>query len=227
MGNEEKNIYQRILAIQTEIKTIEKNLKVGKGEQQYKATGERDVIDAVKPLENKHGVYSYCYDREIVSTQETENKYHTVSYWQRFKCKYKFVNVDKPSEFIETVTFADGVDTLDKGSGKGMTYADKYALMKVYKISTGEDLDQYKLVEQTSENINNNSNNNLSNLVIEVKNLQDELKKYDVDVRSENIENWMKAKYNVTSELKIDDAQYLNFQILGYTKLLNGKKNEK
>lgn len=224
MGNEERNIFQRILAIQTEIKTIEKNLKVGKGEQQYKATRERDVIDAVKPLENKHGVYSYCYDREIVSTQETENKYHTVSYWQRFKCKYKFVNVDKPTEFIETVTFADGVDTLDKGSGKGMTYADKYALMKVYKISTGDDLDQYQSVEQHVENSNNN---NLSNLVNEVKKLQDELNKYGIDIRSDNIEKWMKEKYNVTSELKIDDAQYLNYQISGYTKLLNGKKNEK
>lgn len=224
MGNEERNIFQRILAIQTEIKTIEKNLKVGKGEQQYKATRERDVIDAVKPLENKHGVYSYCYDREIVSTQETENKYHTVSYWQRFKCKYKFVNVDKPTEFIETVTFADGVDTLDKGSGKGMTYADKYALMKVYKISTGDDLDQYQSVEQHVENSNNN---NLINLVNEVKKLQDELNKYGIDIRSDNIEKWMKEKYNVTSELKIDDAQYLNYQISGYTKLLNGKKNEK
>ena len=29
-----------------------------------------------------------------------------------------------------------------KGSGKAMTYSDKYALMKAYKISTGEDVDE-------------------------------------------------------------------------------------
>ena len=40
------------------------------------------------------------------------------------------------------VTFAEGIDAQDKGSGKAMTYGDKYALMKAYKISTGDDPDQ-------------------------------------------------------------------------------------
>ena len=52
------------------------------------------------------------------------------------------MNIEKPDEYIETTTFAEGIDTQDKGSGKAMTYADKYALMKAYKISTGEDPDQ-------------------------------------------------------------------------------------
>lgn len=221
---EEKNIYQRILAIQSDLKTVAKGLKVGEGKGQYKATGERDVLDAIKPLEEKHGVYSYCYDREIIETKETTNKYQTVSYWQRMKNHYKFVNVDKPTEFIETVTFADGVDTLDKGSGKAMTYADKYALMKMYKISTGEDLDKDKSEEQVRK-INDND---LVEMVVKVKNLQEELGKYSVNVRSESIEKWMQTKYGVTSELKIDDIDYLSKQINGYTVLLEGKKkNEK
>ena len=40
------------------------------------------------------------------------------------------------------VAYGDGVDTYDKAPGKAMTYADKYALMKAYKISTGDDPDQ-------------------------------------------------------------------------------------
>ena len=55
---------------------------------------------------------------------------------------YRFVNTDDPTDFIETTTFAEGIDSQDKGSGKAMTYADKYALMKAYKISTGDDPDQ-------------------------------------------------------------------------------------
>lgn len=34
------------------------------------------------------------------------------------------------------------MDAMDKAPGKAMTYADKYALMKAYKISTGDDPDQ-------------------------------------------------------------------------------------
>jgi hypothetical protein len=60
----------------------------------------------------------------------------------RIETTYRFVNVDKPDEFIEIVSFAEGIDSQDKGSGKAMTYADKYALMKAYKISTGDDPDQ-------------------------------------------------------------------------------------
>ena len=53
------NIYQRMAAITAELQTVAKNLNVdtGKGKG-YKAVSERDVIDAVKPLEAKHGVYS-------------------------------------------------------------------------------------------------------------------------------------------------------------------------
>ena len=53
------NIYQRMAAITAELQTVAKNLNVetGKGKV-YKAVSERDVIDAVKPLEAKHGVYS-------------------------------------------------------------------------------------------------------------------------------------------------------------------------
>ena len=60
----------------------------------------------------------------------------------RIETVYRFVNVDDPSDYIETVTFAEGIDAQDKGSGKAMTYGDKYALMKAYKISTGDDPDQ-------------------------------------------------------------------------------------
>ncbi|MBR3243048.1 MAG: ERF family protein, partial [Parasporobacterium sp.] len=40
------------------------------------------------------------------------------------------------------VTYGDGVDSQDKAPGKAMTYGDKYALLKAYKIITGDDPDQ-------------------------------------------------------------------------------------
>lgn len=139
------NIYQKMSAITKEINTVAKNLQVGEGKNQYKAVGEADVLAAVKPIEIKHGVYSYPFDREIVESGEmvSTTKYgDRKSLYLRVKTIYRFVNVDEPSEFIDITTYGDGVDSQDKAPGKAMTYGDKYALLKAYKIQTGDDPDQ-------------------------------------------------------------------------------------
>ena len=66
----------------------------------------------------------------------------TQSLVMRVETTYRFVNVDNPEEYIEVIAYGDGVDTQDKAPGKAMTYADKYALLKAYKIITGDDPDQ-------------------------------------------------------------------------------------
>lgn len=139
------NIYQKMSAITKEISTVAKNLQVGEGKNQYKAVGEADVLAAVKPIEAKHGVYSFPFDREIVESGEmvSTTKYgDRKSLYLRVKTVYRFVNVDEPSEFIDITTYGDGVDSQDKAPGKAMTYGDKYALLKAYKIQTGDDPDQ-------------------------------------------------------------------------------------
>lgn len=151
MSNE-LNIYQRLLKITEELKTVEKNLNVQvSSKNSYKAVSERDVLDAVKPLEAKYGVYSYAYDRKIIENGEltsTKKDFQTgevreqKQLYMRLEVTYRFVNVDNPQEYIEIKTYGDGIDTGDKATGKAMTYADKYALLKAYKISTGEDPDQ-------------------------------------------------------------------------------------
>lgn len=150
------NIYEKMAAITAELRTVGKNLMVetGKGKG-YKAVSERDIIDAVKPLEEKFGVYSYPCARKVLESQtlESESTYNgnvtrKTTFFTRIETTYRFVNVEDPAEFIETVTFAEGIDSQDKGSGKAMTYGDKYALMKAYKISTGDDPDQTASVEE-------------------------------------------------------------------------------
>lgn len=144
------NIFQRMSAITNELQTIAKNLTVQQTKtSSYKAVSERDVLDAVKPLEAKHGVYSYPVSREILESNllESESTYNgntttKTTFMSRIKTVYRFVNIDDPADFIETTVFSEGIDSQDKGSGKAMTYGDKYALMKAYKISTGDDPDQ-------------------------------------------------------------------------------------
>ena len=147
---EQKKIFQRMSAITAELRTVAKNLTVPTGgKNTYKAVSERDILDAVKPIEEKHGVYSYPVSRTVLESNllESENTSNgqtkkSTTFMTRIETVYRFVNVDSPNEYIETITFAEGIDSQDKGSGKAMTYADKYALMKAYKISTGDDPDQ-------------------------------------------------------------------------------------
>ena len=60
-----KNIFQRVAAITAELGAIAKDLTVGEGDKAYSATSEATILAAVKPLEEKHGVFSYAVSRTL------------------------------------------------------------------------------------------------------------------------------------------------------------------
>jgi len=143
------NIYQKMSAVTEEINKVAKNLKIGVGQNSYRAVGESDVLESVKPIEIKYGIYSYPANRKIVTEDifETETVYNEkttkrTNIFMRLETTYRFVNIEQPDEFIDIITYGDGVDVQDKAPGKAMTYSDKYALLKAYKIETGDDPDQ-------------------------------------------------------------------------------------
>lgn len=152
----EYNIFEKMDAITNEIGVVGKNLKVQVNKtSSYNAVSEKDIIDAVKPIEHKYRVYSYPFDRNIIDkdvlVKETEYQdartgdlttSKTNSLYMRLETIYRFVNLDNPQEFIDIKAYGDGIDTGDKAPGKAETYADKYSLMKAYKISTGDDPDK-------------------------------------------------------------------------------------
>lgn len=143
------NIYEKLAAITAELNAVAKNLKVGEGRSSYKAVGEADVLAAVKPLEEKYKVYSYpssrcIVDSDVITTKKAYQGQETESskFYMRVQTVYRFVNTENPEEYVEVTTYGDGVDSGDKAPGKAMTYGDKYALLKAYKIITGDDPDQ-------------------------------------------------------------------------------------
>lgn len=159
------NIYEKMSAITSEMKTVAKNLEVNTGKGKYKAVGEADVLKAVKELEEKYKVYSYPVDRNIVNqeiliTEKTYNGSTTKNSQQilRLEIIYRFINIEKPDEYIDIKSYGDGIDTGDKAPGKAMTYGDKYALMKAYKISTGDDPDQEGSPENNEKEETKNEN---------------------------------------------------------------------
>lgn len=160
MENAKLNIFQKMAKATEAISRVAKNLQVGVGAAQYKAVGEADVLAEVKPIEVEIGIYSYPISREIIkdeilkttTSKEYKGEITTTekhSVFLRLQTTYRFVNIDNPEEYIDITTYGDGVDAQDKAPGKAMTYSDKYALLKAYKIETGDDPDQYMSVEQT------------------------------------------------------------------------------
>lgn len=140
------NIFQKMSEVTNLIGRVKKNLTVKVSEkQQYKAVSEVDIITEVKEAEYKVGIYSYPLEREIIkddiitttSQYGEKNTFHI-----RLKTIYRFINIHNPQEYIEITSYSDGMDSGDKGFGKAMTYGDKYALMKAYKIETGDDPDK-------------------------------------------------------------------------------------
>ena len=146
MEVKQMNIFEKMSAITNELGVVAKNLNVdmGKGKS-YKAVQEKDVLDAVKPIEEKYRVYSYPKERKVIDNAilEKETQYGlSKNMYLRIETTYEFVNIDKPEETITMTSYADGIDSGDKATGKAMTYSDKYSLLKAYKIATGDDPDK-------------------------------------------------------------------------------------
>lgn len=139
-------LIDKMAAIRDEVGIVAKNMTIKVSENnKYKAVQERDVLDAVRPLMQKYRVYSYPIEREcdergrIITTTKYGDK---ENFYFHYRNVMRFVDIDNPTDFIDVVSYSTGIDSGDKADGKAMTYADKYAFMKAFMISTGEDPDQ-------------------------------------------------------------------------------------
>lgn len=142
------NLYEKIQAVSNEVRNIEKNMTVGKGNYAYKAVCDLDVVLAVKEAETKYRIVSIPVRQEIVKSEIVKSQKgdggETINYVDIIKMTVRIIDLESPQDFIEVESFGRGLDTADKGFGKASTYARKYALLNAYKIATGEDPDKDK-----------------------------------------------------------------------------------
>lgn len=210
------NIYEKLMMITNELSSVAKNLEVGVGQNKYKAVGEADVLKAIKPLEFKYRIYSYPYSRKIIDSGIVELTTYKgeikKNIFERIEVVYRFINVDNTSEYVDITTYGDGFDSQDKSVGKAMTYADKYALLKAYKIITGDDPDQHASEEingkvDSLDSINNELDiealkhkirfdlwDRMEKVNIDIPRLAKYLKKSIIEMTEEDIENAIKMK---------------------------------
>jgi hypothetical protein len=130
------NLYQRINEVRKSIDYIQKDKSVSTGGSSYKAVTHDQVTAMVRDHMVKHGIVSYPILVESKSNpKEGEAKQF------RYEATYDivFVNADEPSDKLCIRIQAHAMDNADKACGKALSYAKKYAILKLFEIETGED----------------------------------------------------------------------------------------
>lgn len=125
-----KNIYQRINAVMQEVDYIQKGEKKVAG--QYRFVSHDQVTAALHVPMTKYGIV--CKS-SIVEMKQDGNR-------TEVKLEVTFVNIDLPSDNFSVIYYGYGIDTSDKGIGKAVSYAFKYAMLKTFCLETGDDPDQ-------------------------------------------------------------------------------------
>jgi len=129
------NIYQRINEVKKEVTYVQKDAKV----QGYKAVTHDQVTAVLRESMVKHGIVS---TQSLVESSFEDTGDTTVkgTKWMLYTAKYNvsLINTDDPESQVNVIVEAQALDTGDKASGKAMSYAMKYALLKTFGLETGE-----------------------------------------------------------------------------------------
>lgn len=130
------NIYQRINEVRKAIGYVQKDKAVSTGGGSYKAVTHDAVTGMVRAALIEHGVVIVpSVVSSVFNAKEPEAKQRL--YEATFQIE--FVNMDEPTDRIVTHQTAHALDNGDKAPGKAMSYATKYAILKLFNIETGED----------------------------------------------------------------------------------------
>jgi hypothetical protein len=128
------NILQRLNAVMQEVDYIQREQKQG---MRYKIVSHDKVTGLVRPALVKHGV---VYWPSSFDVKQSGNR-------TELCCQVVFANMDDKNDYIVVDTLGYGIDDQDKGPGKAISYAVKYALLKALGLETGDDPDLEQDVE--------------------------------------------------------------------------------
>lgn len=130
MEKQTKNIYQRMIQVMEEVDFVQKGNKKVNG--QYTFVSHDAVKRALHHPMAKAGIYMKYTLKEM--TQDGNRTTALV--------EVTFYNVDNPEEKIIVESKGYGIDTQDKGPGKAVSYAVKYAMLNAFCLETGDDSDK-------------------------------------------------------------------------------------
>lgn len=133
------NLAQRIHLGMSIASYLQKENKPG---MKYSIVSHDAVTAKIRDVCQKCGIIYYPVD----GSESFETNGNRVE----LKLAVRFVNIDQQEDFIDVLGFGYGIDPGDKGPGKAISYAVKYALLKAFGLETGDDPDYDQDVQHRS-----------------------------------------------------------------------------
>jgi hypothetical protein len=135
------NLLQRINEVRKGIDYIQKDKSVSTGGGSYRAVTHDTVTAMVRAHMVEYGVVMWPFLVESQSMPFEVNADMVRAKQFRYEATYDFTfaNEDEPSDLIVIRIQAHAMDNADKAPGKALSYAAKYAMLKLFNIETGED----------------------------------------------------------------------------------------
>ena len=130
------NLYQRINEIRKAISYIQKDKSVSTGGGSYRAVSHDQVTAILREHLITFGVV--CVPN-LVTSKANDRVGDLKQFRYDATYSFDFINADKPAEKLTITIEAHAMDNADKAPGKALSYAKKYAVLKLFEIETGED----------------------------------------------------------------------------------------
>lgn len=149
------NIYQRMVAVQRAVQSVNKNelVQMKEGEKGYKAVTHDDVAAALHTPLADAGVFMLpTVSKYSFSDFTIDGKYGPKKWYRTdIEISVKWINVDKPEEFIESMGAAYAMDSSDKSFAKAYSLALKIVLLKVHLLESRDGEEERQLEKELEE----------------------------------------------------------------------------
>ncbi|MFA6204536.1 MAG: ERF family protein [Gallionella sp.] len=135
------NLLKRINAVRKAISYIKKDRDVSTGGGSYKAVTHDAVTALVREHMVENGIVSWPNLIDSAMHQPFQIEGEKVNKQWRYEATYDFTfaNVEDATDSLVIRIQAHAMDNADKAPGKALSYAKKYAMLKLFEIETGED----------------------------------------------------------------------------------------
>lgn len=130
------NIYEKVNEVRKKVEYIQKAKDVSTGGGSYKAVTHDQVTAILRQHLIEQGII--CVPT-LVSSHANDRVGEAKQFRYDATYSFDFVNAEAPNEKITIVMEAHAMDNADKAPGKAISYAKKYAVLKLFEIETGED----------------------------------------------------------------------------------------
>jgi len=135
------NLLQRINEVRKGIDYIQKDKSVSTGGGSYRAVTHDTVTAMVRAHMIEHGivVWPFLVDSQSMPFEVNAEGLRAKQFRYQATYDFTFANIEDAADQIIIRIEAHAMDNADKAPGKALSYAAKYALLKVFNIETGED----------------------------------------------------------------------------------------